>query len=956
MGRLRALKRAITNCNTSHVETIRAIAVLICFWIGLSVPSNVVAEQQNIAAQYGTPQNAQINEQTKSLPLEPYLAYFEDPTSEIKFDQIIASQTNIFVLPDNPVATKNFGNTSSAVWLRLNIENTADVPVLIYILQNNPLIGLVELYSTESNSKLAETGFDIPLQQRPLKTNQSIFKLLFAAKESKHLYMRVTSYFPMSMPLKLYGEDEYFHYQIILRLIEGAIVGITLALLIYNLFLWYLDKQRLYLYLALYIISITGTNLSNTGYFIYLFPDCESCGIRLNYISGALVIASFIPQIAIYLELKARMPFWYKMLRLAAMFSLFVCIPAAVIGSKNLYLASLGPPILVMIAGALYPPIKLAIKGFRPAFIFIAATIAPLLSGVVWILYVLGAIPPLPFLLTYQPTATAIQLIILSFGLADRINELRSDTLDMEKEIYTLHEQGKIKSEFLAQMSHEIRTPINGVLGMIDIFRQDKLTAYQQFFADIVYRSGRRLLATINNVLDFSKLDAGKMAVEHVEFDLDDRICETLSLFLPIVEQSLLEIEYIRDHSVPFKLRSDPTKIGQIVFNLIDNAIKFSKYGRISIVVKVMDTGDAETGLLHLVIKDQGRGFDRHSELLAAKSIEQFIQATSTGDEYTGLGLSVVAQYIKLLGGTLALESYAGEGATFNICLPVGRVIGEEEYTLEPEFLEAKIYWLGEDGAMAARLNSLLKHWGMLLIYVVPNENLSLAFEYLSREFALVCFNESLKDEYRNQLLQLPENVAKLEFSLRSNSYFTNSYFEEVVNERSYRSLSYLSSGVEIAKTMSKILQSSNRREVIREVIPEEDIKLVKYKILVAEDNTVNQLIIKRILESAQCEFDILENGQRLLETYQQNWKSVGLILMDCEMPVMNGFVAAEKIRQFEQSSGLKPVKIIALTAHTEGEVLDKINLSGMDTYLAKPIDKETLYRILRELEAVFIN
>ncbi len=882
---------------------------------------------------------------TETVSLEPYLSYFEDPSAAISFTEILLFEEYEFSKRPNNNITQNFGNTDSAIWLSLTLENTSSEILWMYLLQDNPLIGRVELYSQNEQRKLYEMGFDVALKDRYIKTNQSVFKLMFEPGESKRLYIRATSQLPMSMPLTLYSEDAYYRYQQTLRLIEGGIVGIILALLIYNLFLWYLETYPLYLYLALYIIAMIGANLGSTGYYVYLFQDCNACGVRLSYISVAFVVATFIPQIAIYLELKKRMPSWYKALRIAAFFTLFVCMPAALLGNKDIYMVCMTMPMAVLLISAVYTSIKLSRDRFRPANIFIVATSAPIISACAWILYVVGLIPLFPFLLIFQPAATAVQLILLSFGLADRINDVRIKTEMMNKNIYKLQEQGKIKSEFLAQMSHEIRTPINGVLGMIGLFKEDNLTAYQHYFSDIIYRSGNRLLATVNNILDYSKLDADKMGVEFVEFDLDEKVSETLLLFLPTVEQSLLEIRYSIDSSLPSVVRSDSRIIGQIVFNLVDNAIKYSHQGTIEVDLKLLSSEEKETGVLNLLVRDHGVGFEQDSDLLNASSIEEFIQATLVGNEQTGLGLNVVAQYVRILGGVLKLENCIDGGVCVDLCLPIGLPADENSPSLPQALRDIHVYWLGETEVINIRLQSIFTNWS-LPFSTIQLASLEAFVNEVKDQVSVICLDKSGRAMYEEVNTPLPEGLVVVEFTLTSGSFM-----QQDGTELNIRQICYLSSAKKIQQfLLDEVDRICHRGQDDREVQSIES--MAAGKILVAEDNAVNQMIVQRMLDAAECDFDIVTNGQLLLELYQQATHEVRIIFMDCEMPIMNGFEASRRIREYEQKMQLEPVKIIALTSHVGEDIIADIKAAGMDSFLSKPIDKQTLMQTIQDTMA----
>jgi|GEM_PF-375595 len=508
----------------------------------------------------------------------------------------------------------------------------------------------------------------------------------------------------------------------------------------------------------------------------------------------------------------------------------------------------------------------------------------------------------------------------------------------------------KAKSDFVANMSHEIRTPMNGIIGFIELLSETPLKEEQKKLIDKAVKSSETLLNVVNDILDFSKIEAGKMSLENISFDIRTCVAEIATLSSHSAHNKGLEINVLVHLNVPERIFGDPGRLKQVLNNLINNSIKFTDSGEINITVKNMSETDNAT-MLYFEVLDTGIGISQENQ---EQIFEAFMQAdTSTTRKYggTGLGLAICKRIIEMMDGFVCVDSELGKGT---------------KISFTAEFLKDNCIIVENPN-----INKTLKTTNILL--VDDNDtNLDIMCYYLKESVSNVYLTNN-----PNQVLTLLKSLDNINIVMIDHKMPEMSGFElaslikadqsvnhiplilltsldqvkdiQLSKEKGFSG--YLTKPIckkDLLKCITMPLETkinnddeNNMTLITHPILKEDNFKI---KILLAEDNKINQNVIVDMLNSMNYLCDIAENGEEALKACQENLYD--LILMDCQMPVMDGYEATKNIRQLEKETH---VPIVAVTAHVLEDAQKKCLEAGMDDFISKPIKKATLRGIIEK-------
>lgn len=874
-----------------------------------------------------------------AIKLGKHMSYLRDGSEEVDLNALLHDPEQ-FTWQKQNEDVPNFGFDTAPYWFWFEVENTTLSKVRWLLDISYPILDYVDVYLQYDNGDVQQwhTGDSVSAANREFPHRHFITRFDLDAHSHASVFIRVQTSGAVQVPTVLWEVKSFFINEQLISIVYGIFFGIFVVIILYNGFLYLAVKDRSYFYYVVFTTGYLMFSVTITGYgYQFLWPESINFQKYSIFIFVALAMVGLAKFTEHFLEIKHRTTTPKYLLRgmwiLGLMnFPLMVLLPYKIIIQIQMFIC------IYAAFACIYTCLQSMRYMGTIASIYLTAWIMQLTGILLLTLNKLGFVPSNMFTEHAGMFSAALLSILLSFALGFRIQReqqnrvraerqayesqqemlretLRANQADMDKQRIRMEseEMDRAKNEFLAMMSHEIRTPLNGIMGLSELLRSSKLNDQQSHFVNTIHHSGESLLTIINDILDFSKIQAGKLNIESIPIDLFNFVEECTAIFAHKVKSKHIFVNTSIHPNRPCIVNTDPVRLRQVMLNYIGNAIKFTEQGEISIQVHV----DHDKQELMFKVCDTGIGIDKEKQ---AALFSEFSQAdSSTTRKYggTGLGLAICKKIAQLMGGDVGVESQPLKGSCFWFTC---KVKTEKSHPQAPLDLTGKKFSVLLNPDEEIFITSHIQQWGGEVQHINIAEKLGCDYLVIDQE-----------------LMAKPEIERLMAFNEIPDSHlFLLGNFDEPANFHRPISTSALyyalqkNKGMTIKKPEEKEKQST------------------ALNILVAEDNEVNRLVIKGMLKKLDASFKIVENGELAYQEIQKD-HNFDAILMDCEMPIMDGFTATQKIRDYEKANALPTLPIIALTAHAMDIHEKKAKDVGMTDFLRKPVKKDDLLEALEQ-------
>lgn len=878
------------------------------------------------------------------IALGEYLEVLEDAEHSLTLAEIQeASLASRFVA--NRSDMLKMGLTDSAWWVRFNVHNPSPQDQQLTLELKQASLSHITLFAPDNQGyyqqRVAGTRTAHVIADE--SSNHYVFHLTAAPESITTYYLRLETNLGLTSPITLSTPTDVATANRLETGLTGIALGILGGLALYSLLLLYnRDRDRTNVYFVLYLITLMSYLLAENGYLGVellrirsLQNFLEICSVFLSHIAASLFAGSFLQN-----HLTDRFP---RLMQIQALVIGMLMILALTVTPGNaayiMALSSTWTALVLFIAG-----IVSWRKSFRPAGLFTLARLIRILAiGVAILNLPIDATLPSGGLVM---ASMCIEGLLLAAALASRQRLHMRESARHQEQQRISEAETRAKSDFLSQMSHEIRTPMSGILGMTELLADTPLTAGQREYVNTIHASSNSLLRILNDILDHSKMEAGKLTVVDEPFDMNVLLNECLTLFKAHAEDKHLELIATIDPHLPTLVLGDPTRLRQVISNLLRNAIKFTQNGEVELRLQPCKRG------LRVEVRDTGIGIP--AEQLTAIFLPPQAGNALRSPVGTGLGLSICKQLVELMGGEIGVLSQPREGSTFWFELPLKpQSATQPTDPIADQWLRGLRLLVVDDNQTVNRVVAeQAGRWGML-VRTADNgaEALALARNSanLGEPFDIILLDHNMPGMSGLQLAA----------RIKEDPIIRNDVIIMMLTGISVAPTHTMTRNVGIRRILTKPVTERQLKTAIAEELGHlkrlqeetsaidlaDKEKLKHMRILIAEDNHLSQKVIRGMLGKLGANATVVANGREVVEEFSRH--EYDIVLMDCDMPFMDGYAATQAIREWEKVTGRKPVPILALTAHILDEHRLRSREAGMNEHITKPVEMAELQSAL---------
>ncbi|MGH1470948.1 MAG: ATP-binding protein [Cellvibrionaceae bacterium] len=602
--------------------------------------------------------------------IKPYTQFLVDPNNSLTIQNIRQLESNnaeIFSSFDDKSKVISFGFTSSTIWLKTSIQNIQKNQKDFYFDIDYSIIDNISMYHFADNTYVSEyhEGVASSLDNRLFKSRSIVLPIELNPNSSGDVYFKISSRGLLLLPIRLFSQKHFFNQKNATDIIIFCIFGLYIGFFFYHLMVYLDNRELVYLAFSASTIGRLFYDLYFSGTAQLLFPENTAWNLAGPAYCGGLAAAGALWFHAEFLNLrKHSLKSFYFILGYAALILLGINYAVLINPIAFFVVAPLQVFLPVVLCASTIPWLR---RNYRPAKIYFYGSLVTLIS-VLWSnLSLLNLIPGSFNIAILSALGYSASFVIFAFSISAKLEELSKSEQQAQLEAQTAKAKDQTKSDFLANMSHEIRTPLNGVLGMIQLLQKSNLKAEQKNWVNIIDSSGKNLLNIVNDILDYSKIEAGKLTIEKIPCDIRKIVDTCNDVFLLTAKNSRVTLLTQIDPALPSAVETDPARLQQIIVNLVGNAQKFTEQGTITISIKKLD----QENVYRIAITDTGIGISKEQQSKLFKSFEQTRSDVHRRYGGTGLGLAICKQLAELLGGSIGFSSEANEGSCFWVDLPL---------------------------------------------------------------------------------------------------------------------------------------------------------------------------------------------------------------------------------------------------------------------------------------------